>query len=344
MKDGQYPKLMPDQLALIAPLKDGKPDLYSHLPTRFITKEEAIFRGWKYFYLGDTCKYGHRATRFVSNIHLCVDCHRIREGRLAMGGKAEPIADPRSLVSKKETRKSPVLTRADIPAEPDKQEKAFLVKYAELKDFAQAANACGCSEADFLARLSYSELFREAVRRLEADCSLAHIPTLLDVFEWTDDKRATLLRIYVDTGDITEARKAVQVSNYHFIRELETNLEFAADYAEAEKLAERLIGEIGVSQAKRGDTRLLQRYLANVRPEQFGETSKVRVDLNVTEKLTDEQLNARFAQAVRQLGGRLPDVIDAEFRELESPGETKALGVDRDPHPAGQPQSNLDLV
>lgn len=348
MKDGQYPKLMADALAAVAPLKDGRPDLYNHLPSRFITIEEAKFRGWKYFYIGDGCKYGHKAPRFVSNPRMCVDCHRTREGRLTMGGKLEALADPHTGWTKpapvKDTKKSAPAARQIILAEPDKLEKAFLVEYAKLKDFSLAAQACGRVEADFLARLSYSEVFREAIRRLEEDCGLQHIPTLLDECDWNDDKRATLLRVYVDTGDITAARSAVQVSNYHFIKELETNLEFATEYAEAQILAEKYVGEVGVSQAMRGDTRLLQRYLANVRPDQFGETSKVRVDLNVTEKLTDEQLNARFAQAVRQLGGRTKDTVDAEFCELEPPREVEALGVDRDPSPTRQPESNLDLV
>jgi hypothetical protein len=344
VKDGKWPKITQTQIAEIAPLKDGKPDLYNHLPTRFVTKEESEARGWTYFYIGDACRYGHKAPRFVSNPRMCVDCHRARESRAAIGGKAEGEYDKKALRPYSQPVRNHAVAATLTPLEPDTQEKRFLAQYAELRDFARAAQACGRTEGDFQARLSYSEVFRKAVHTLEADCGLQRTPTLLDTFDWTDDKRATLLRIYVDTGDIATARAAVQVSNYHFLKELEANPQFAAEYVEAEKLAERFVGEIGVSQAIKGDTRLLQRYLANVRPDQFGETSKVRVDLNVTEKLTDEQLNARFTQAIRQLGGRAREIVDAEFYELDAPAEVEAVGIDGNESSAGQPQSNLDLV
>lgn len=342
--DGAWPKLTMAQIAGVAPLRDGRPDMYNHLPTRFVTQDEATSREWKYFYIGDACRYGHKAPRFVSNPRMCVDCHRTREGRVAIGGKAEAEYDKKALKPHSQPVTKTSSAKPIAPLEPDTLEKQFLVKYAELRDFAHAAQAIGRVEGDFRARLSYSAVFRDAVHLLEADCGLQRTPTLLDTFEWTDDKRATLLRLYVDTGDIALARAAVQVSNYHFLKEMDSNTQFAADYVEAEKLAERFVGELGVSQAIKGDTRLLQRYLSNVRPEQFGETSKMRVDLNVTEKLTDDQLNARFAQAFRQLGGSARQIVDAEFYELEPPAEAEDLGSDGSPGQAGQPTSNLDLV
>lgn len=347
--EGEWPKLVPDQAAAIAPLRDGVPDLYNHTPTRFVPLTEAKARGWTLFYIGESCRWGHVAPRYVSNPRMCVDCHRTREGKATIGakgnkeysGKLKPHKQPLRLGDSGGANAVAVMPSAP---EPDALEKKFLTEYAKLRDFASAAAMCGRHEAEFLGRLSYNHIFRAAVNQLEADNGLSRTLSLGEDFEWTDDKRATLLRVYVDTGDIAVARAAVQVSNYHFLKELEFNPGFAEDYAEVEKLANRVVGEIGVSQAIRGDSRLLQRFLSNVVPERFGENSKVKVDLNVTEKLTDEQLTLRFEQAIRQLGGKVNGILDAEFQVVNTPAEAPTARIARDENPPRQPQSNLDLV
>src|SRR6202021_3730787 len=43
---GKWPKIDP---ATVAPLRDDKPDMYNHMPTRFVSKAEAGGRGGKHF-------------------------------------------------------------------------------------------------------------------------------------------------------------------------------------------------------------------------------------------------------------------------------------------------------
>jgi hypothetical protein len=340
----------------VAPVKDGRPDLYNHLPTRFVTKDEAAARGWKYFYVGDACRYGHRAPRFVSNPRMCVDCHRVRDGRLPMGGKAEAEYDKRTLrpyaqpVRDGSSTSQP--TRAIVPVEPDTLEKRFLVKYAELKDFAKAAIDVGRSEAEFLGRLSYSKVFRDAVHQLEQDCGLSRTPSFTEDFEWTDDKRVVLMRVYVDTGDLLKAMRSIGVTNYHFERELRDNPDFRAGMEEAEELANKQLDREAVSMAKAGDSRLLQRVLAAKMPETWGD--RVNVNMNVTQKLTDDQLTARLAQSLTKLerlaGAGIiqltsaPEVVEAEFSPVDPPGETAAPGDAGCPAAPDRTQSNSDLV
>lgn len=345
-KTGVYGPLSAVELAQIAPLVEGKPDLYNFMPTRNIPQQEAQARGWSLFFMAESCRWGHVAPRYVSNPRMCVDCHRTRAGRGTIGAKGN-----KEYSGKLKEYKQPERTGSNYPVpvaprpiEPDPLEKKFIEAYARLRDFALAAKECGRHEAEFLGRLSYNNVFRAAVNQLESDNGLTRTLSLNENYEWSEDRRSTLLRVYIDTGDIAVAKAAISVSNYHFLMELENNPQFQDAYLQAEKLANRVIGEIGVSQAIKGDTRLLQRFLSNVEPERFGENSKIKMDLNVTEKLTDEQLALRFAQAVGQLGPRSRDILEGTFYELTPPSEAEASGDGGESESVRSAESNLDLV
>lgn len=43
--------------------------------TKFITRPEAADSGLKFYYTGETCRYGHQAERYVSNGN-CIECVR----------------------------------------------------------------------------------------------------------------------------------------------------------------------------------------------------------------------------------------------------------------------------
>lgn len=345
-KAGEYGQMSAAALAEIAPLSEGKPDLYNFMPTRNIPLQEAQFRGWTLFFMGESCRWGHVAPRYVSNPRSCVDCLRIKAGKAAIGSKGnkEYVGKQTPYKQPERSNSTAVVSAAPRPIEPDPLEKKFLTEYAKLRDFGLAAKECGRHEAEFLGRLSYNHIFRAAINQLESDNGLTRTLSLNEIYDWSEDKRSTLLRVYIDTGDISIAKASIQVSNYHFLRELEDNPPFQDAYLQAEKLANRVIGEIGVSQAIKGDTRLLQRFLSNVEPERFGENSKIKMDLNVTEKLTDEQLAVRFAQAVGQLGPRSRDILEGSFYELAPPPEAEASGDGGEPEPIRPPQSNNDLV
>src|SRR5580658_4004918 len=162
---GKWPKINPET---VAPLRDGKPDMYNHQPTRFVSKDEAIARGWTHFWTGEICVTGHRAARYVRNGSICVDCHRIEYGHLPVYGKGVPELE--AARRRNYTQKN---TSSAGPPVPNTAERRFLEKYAELKDFGLAAEECGRSEAEFLAILSWNTTFRDAVNRLEETLGVA---------------------------------------------------------------------------------------------------------------------------------------------------------------------------
>jgi len=345
-----YPELNERELALIAPLtEDCKPDLYNHLPTRFVPMAEAKARGWLWFYVGDVCSHGHKAPRYVSNPRHCVDCRRIKAGHPPIGGKgvAEYTSRPKPYAQRTTQPSASPVVVSPRPLEPDAQEKKFLVAYAQTRDFEAAARQIGFEGAVFQARLSYSQVFREAVNKLEEDVGLSRTVKLDENFEWTEDKRMILARVFIDTGDLGVARDAIQCSNYQYQKELQENGEFAALIADATPLAERILDEVAVRRAKNGDSRLLDRVLTAKLPEY---AQKLKMDVNVTEKLTDDQLNARFSQLVKQLivlGGEksLPsNVVDAEFSESGPSSKAESDGDDSGEGPPPQSASNSDLL
>lgn len=343
----EFPDLTEMQLSLIAPVKDGKPDLYNYVPTRNVSNAEAQTRGWKWFYIGDVCSHGHKAPRYVSNPRLCVDCHRVREGRQTIGGKGNAEYTTRIRTYKERETKheaGAVVAVQPRPLEPDALEKRFLTEYAKLRSFDAASQILNTDSAVFRARLSYSKVFLDAVNALEDSEGLSRTLKMDEEFAWDDDKRLILIRVYIDTGDLGLARDSIQVSNYHYQRELQANPDFARAVVEAEPLANRILDEHAVRKAKQGDSRLLDRVLSAKMPNEYG--AKLKVDMNVTEKLSDAQVNARIVQLFRLLGNPVADspVIDAEYTELESPGEDGDFGAFGDEVSAPEPQSNLDLL
>jgi hypothetical protein len=343
----KWPKCDP---ATVAPLnRDGDPDMRNHMPTRFVSMEEAIAREWKYFYTGESCRWGHRAPRYVSNKNNCIDCERIREGKLPIGIKGVQEYDgPQPVKPAYSQRSTSVAVVSAAPREPDAIEKFFLTKYVELKNFSDAAKAGGQSEAYFLARLSYNKTFRDAVHQLEADNGLARTPSLTEDFDWDDDKRNVLMRVYIDTGDLLTAMQGIGVSNYHFEKELRENAEFRADMEQAEELATKQHERYAISLARKGDSRLLQRMLAAVMPEKWGD--RVNMNLNVTAKLTNDQLAARLEQQLAWLerrGFSLPapsEVVEAEFVAVEPDTAPEPAGDGGGDPPPVRENKYLDLV
>ena len=112
---GKWPKVNPET---VAPLREGKPDLYNHQPTRFVSKDEAKARGWKHFWTGELCVTGHRAARYVSNSSTCVDCVRVEKGQLPSTVRA----------SRSWKRRDGATTRRKIPRPPTPRRSRTLPK------------------------------------------------------------------------------------------------------------------------------------------------------------------------------------------------------------------------
>jgi len=343
---GKWPKIKPET---VAPLRDGRPDLYNYTPTRFVSKAEAEARDWKLFWTGELCVTGHRAARYVSNPSVCTDCQRIERGKLPVYGKGVPELEAARKRNYTQKNTSPA-----GPPVPSTAEKRFLEKYAELKDFAEAAEALGRTEAEFVAILSWNQVFRDAVNRLEESMGIARTLKVTDEFDWDDDKRNSFLYTYANTGDMKQAMRSVGVTNVQFQREISENEEFRQAYDEAHEMAKSVFDHAASAVAIRGDSKLLGRVAANLFPEKFGESLKM--DLNVKGTMTVEQQNAELSTLLSGLArqGVLtardperiagPEVIDADYSVVERESEEQ---TDRDLAPAAADavaDPNSDLV
>jgi hypothetical protein len=314
---GKWPKIDP---ATVAPLREGRPDLYNHMPTRFISKNEAKARGWKHFWTGEVCVTGHRAARYVANGSVCVDCQRIERGQLPVYGKGVPELEEvrRRNYTQKNTQ------NLQLPPQPTTAEKRFLEKYAEVKDFALAAESLGRTEAEFLAILSWNTLFRESVNRLEESLGVTRTQRVTDEFDWTVDRRRAFLITYANTADMKQSLRSVGATNVQFHKELAENPDFQRDFEDATQVAKAVFDHAAASAATKGDARLLGRIAANFFPEKYGENLKM--DLKVTQNMSTEQVNAQITQLLSRFDrqglltarrGADEDPVEAEYRDAE---------------------------
>jgi hypothetical protein len=340
---GKWPKIDP---ATVAPLRDGRPDLYNHQPTRFVSLNEAQARGWKHFWTGEVCVTGHRAARYASNISKCVDCTRVERGQLQVYGKGVPELE--AARRRNYTQKN---TPAVVgPAPPSLAEKRFLEKYAELKDFALAAETLGRTEAEFLALLSWNTVFRDAVNRLEESMGFARTQQVTEDFDWTDAKRRSFLITYANTADMKQSLRSIGATNVQFHKELSDNAEFQHGFDDANQIARAVFDHAAGAAAIKGDAKMLGRIAANFFPEKYGENLKM--DLKVTQNLSLDQAHAQLTHLLSRFDRQgilpAPDTADdaveeAEYRVLEPAGDDEAVadlesaGAD----PGSDPNSDL---
>lgn len=336
--------LAPCDPATIAPLNSsGKPDLLNYMPSRLIPLDEAKQRGWSFFYEATACRYGHQAPRYVSNPRQCVDCSRIAQGKQPLSGapiSGTPEYNPKKIRPYTERKKEEPGTAAVVapaPREPDRLEKRFLEEYAQYRELTTAAKAAGSTEAQILARMSWSAVFKDAVNQLEARLGIRQTPPAPLEYEWDDEKRRRLIIVYIDTGDVATARDAICVTPSQFFRELEENTAFATAFDEATPLAIKALEERATQLALAGNDKLLQKMLSAQLPEKYSE--RVKVDMKVTEKLTREQLILQFGQLIRK--GR---IIDAAFSELESAGSIEGPGSSEGTGSARESESYSDIL
>jgi hypothetical protein len=342
---GKWPKIKPES---VAPLRDGIPNMYDHVPTRFVSKNEATARGWKHFWTGDVCVTGHRAARYIANPSVCVDCQRIQKGKLPVYGKGIPELEA-ARVARTYTQKH--TAHAATPPTPNAAEKNFLSKYADLKDFALAAEACGRTEAEFLAILSWNATFREAVNRLEESIGVTRTQKVTEYFDWDDDKRRSFLLTYANTADMKQSLRSVGATNVQFHRELTDNEEFHRQFDEAHEISKSVFDHAASASAIKGDSRMLGRVAANLFPEKYGESMKM--DLNVKQNLSVEQAHAALTSLVQRFDkqgllsapdGEEEPIIDAEY---QGDGPTAGDADDQDPGTESESAGsdpNSDLV
>lgn len=340
-------EIAPDALApcdpsTVAPINsEGLPDLYNYMPTRFVPRAEAKARGWQFFFEGTPCRYGHTAPRYVSNERQCVDCKREKAGKVAIGGKTagEWKPAPRKQPEIPAPGVLPLVGQSRAP-EPDRQEKAFIEQLAVLRDFDKAAAAINQSPAVMMARLSWSVPFRQAVAELEQRYGIPRTVPQDGPFEWDEDKRARLLEVWVNTGDIATALDAIRVTPAEFFREAQRNQGFAAKLDAAEVLAVKALEWRAKQLALAGNDKLLTMVLKASDPKY---KDSLNLNVNVMDKLTDDQLRTRL----RQLRATQGAVIDGEFTVSRRDESESAPGGAADSGGASTaqlPQSIRDLL
>lgn len=318
----EWPEIDP---STVGPLKDGRPHMYAHMPMRFVTLLEAKHRQWKYFYIGDVCKKGHKAPRFVSNPSACVDCDRMRNGMQTIGGKGAV-----------ETHKPIRAARSDPDGErivePTKRQKDFLTAYAELKDFDAAAKKVNSTPAVIEGELSWSAVFRDAYDALEERTGLRHIVAYDLDYEWDEDKRSMLIRMFVDTGDIGTARDAIRVTPFEFHEECKRNPEFAGRIAEAQPLADKIALERIRRAGIEGNPQILIGLMKQLEPDDEPDPAAGK---------TREQLIDEIA---RTIGLAKQRTVVAAPATPDNGGTGAAGAADSPVVPEGESESFSDLL
>jgi len=308
-----YPELTLDDIKAIAPInRAGGPDLYNHMPTRMVPVEEAKFRGWGYCFSATPCRYGHVAPRYTSNPRKCVDCTRLKAGKGTIG---ERTGIDNKTGKKGTGNASGVIVNVQKPAQVDAWERRFLEAYAYHKNFKAACEAISIEESKIEARLSYSGSFRTAYEALEERLGVKKVNSS-EGFIWTKEKHDKIIEVYINTGDLATARDSIGVTPFEYFQELARNSHFAERLKEADPLAHLALEERAIQLALAGNDKLLTKVLSVKKPEY---RENIKVDMNVTEKLDDRQLQARLSRLLNKLR---PDVIEVECTPVT---ETRAI-------------------
>ena len=148
-------------------------------------------------------------------------------------------------------------------------------------------------------------------------------------FKWNEESRARLIDAYVDTGDIDGARTAVGVTPSEYYRELERNQEFNEAIVKATVLAIQTFEDKSISQARRGNDKLILAVLKAKFPDQYSERVKVdQTHTHTVKGLSDDEINKRIAR----LSGRTFDNVPRrESAALEfARGESETGSAEQD--------------
>lgn len=310
-----YPSLSLDDIARIAPInRNGGPDLFNHMPTRMVPQEEARARGWGYCFQGTPCSYGHIAPRYASNIRRCIDCARLKQGKSTIGERSG--LDGRGL-KKPRTNNTGVVVNVTKPEQIDAWERKFLESYAYHKEFGAACAAVNVTEAQVLARLSYSQTFRGSYELLEGHLGIKRVNSS-NGFIWNREKHDKIIEVYINTGDMASARDAIGVTPFEYYQELARNDSFSERIKEADPLAHLALEERAIQLALAGNDKLLTKVLSVKKPEY---RENLKVEMNVTEKLDDRQLSAKLLRLVNKLR---PAILDGSFEDVT---ETRAIAA-----------------
>jgi len=326
-----YPTLTPAELAaeLGVPLSQRRqPDFSAAVPNRFVTLAEAIARklSWCYDIALGECRYHHLAARRVSNTEICADCERVKKG-------LEPIYG-RSVVNKhydapRRSPKDPSAAAAASPAKPElaKKDRDIVTALAETRDFDRAAERVGCTRGQLDAQLAVSEPLRKAVDELGIMKSRAPDAPR----EWTDDLMRRLRAEFINTGSLTDARTACNVSASEFYEQMERSPEFAAAIDAARPRAKEVLKDRATQAAVANRPELLKYLESQEEEDSISSMSVEQLDAELARLLKAFDSQGLICRTMRhRVTGEVIDTRDYDF---------EPLGTER-----AATDANLDLV
>lgn len=270
-----------------------------------ISKKEATEKGLPFYWNGNPCPKGHYAKRRTKGggCSACLYLANLLNNKLANARRA---------TVRKQLREEKI-QELEIKKLSPQERTVVLERYAETGDLEEGAAAINLTMPELNVQISRSASFATEVFALEKRLKAAGVKVkyVVQDIEWTPQMKHTLVRAYIDTGDIAAARDAVGASPTNLIDELEQDPEFAKKLKEAKPKAMAVLKEIAIQKAIKGDEKLITLLLKAEYPETFDRAQKIQVDQNTTIKLSDQQLNER----IWRLADEYKNVIDVEFSE-----------------------------
>lgn len=142
----------------------------------------------------------------------------------------------------------------------------LLTLLAEKRTPEAVATAMGWSVAGLEVFLTehrqFSQRWDQLRKRLAGNEKVPSVPLVgLGEAEWDEPKRARILEIYVDTGDLFTAQILVGVTPSQFNREMERNGEFSEQVKRAKKQASNTLELRAIKDALDGNDKLLSQIL-----------------------------------------------------------------------------------
>jgi len=311
-----YPPMDPTAAAveLGVPLSERlQPNLRDFRPKRFVSLQEAKSRGWSWCFPGDVCRYAHVAARRTANTRICSDCERVKAGEEPIYGKSRAQQFyPEERIARKDpstgiVTAAPALAALVSPPkapEPSKKEQDFLAALDELRDFDAAAKRAGMTRGQVEARASVDPIFRKALEDLcgRRDIAWTRAPAP-EAFAWSPAIEGQLVKRFIDTGLIEQARQELALSASDYQEHLSASPEFSAAIARAMPLARATLRERAEASANSGNDRLLKLLLDEIADDDRFITlpNGQRVPRPVNPQAAREELAKILAEARKKL-------------------------------------------
>lgn len=282
------------------------------------TKEEAASQGFTFYWTGKPCMKGHRSKRTVCDAK-CVACNYLSVGHDA---RQRAVSESRT-------------TAAEMTIGVRKQQ-VVLEAYAKSSSIEDAAKSIGMTVPQLNVQMARNLAFSAKMGALEKRLRVSkqnqeQVYSHKDV-EWTDEMRATFIRAYIDTGDMSSARDAIGVSPSNYFDEIERNPDFSDQVKAAGPKAMQALEEKAIQLARNGNDKLITLVL-KARIKEYGDKITIDQNTNTLVRISDDRLNGR----ITELLGKYRVIDGSNEHGTSGQGAVAGLiGRDRPETDAGQ--------